>query len=293
MAKRENRTTLWEPFAGSASVGLKAIGVRYSICTYMGGKLQLAKHILGALGVERDAIEMLVLTDSGPWGDVWTHAGEDLECIIDTLTDFKAWEPKTLYMYLRNCPPQENVSIRAARFLILQALNFKGKPVGEKTDGSGYVMHGLDKTRAYGTTKTEKFGEVKPQWVKLPERLRAIETALRDGGVKLTGGRFDAMAYLEQCPKDMSRWVVYMDPPYEGTTQGYGGTFSRAEVAFLAERCRARGAKVAISYNSGFSEFPCAVYHCLTTAKKASRMNKAGRGNGIKARQEWLTVIGK
>lgn len=40
--------------------------------------------------------------------------------------------------------------------------------------------------------------------------------------------------------------VVYLDPPYQGTT-GYGHTLSRADVLALAERWRSAGAVVAVS----------------------------------------------
>lgn len=41
--------------------------------------------------------------------------------------------------------------------------------------------------------------------------------------------------------------LLYLDPPYQSTTTGYGADLPRAEVLEIAERWRAAGARVAIS----------------------------------------------
>ena len=48
-------------------------------------------------------------------------------------------------------------------------------------------------------------------------------------------------------PSDLSRWVIYVDPPYCNTTGYPHGDLSRAEVLRLALDWSARGARVAIS----------------------------------------------
>ena len=56
-----------------------------------------------------------------------------------------------------------------------------------------------------------------------------------------------ATRMVEQLPGDLSGFVVYMDPPYEGTTGYKFGGCPRSEVLRMALDLSARGATVAIS----------------------------------------------
>ena len=84
-------------------------------------------------------------------------------------------------------------------------------------------------------------------------------------------------------PSDLSRWVIYVDPPYSNTTGYPHGDLSRAEVLRLALDWSARGARVAISEAE---PLPLEGWHHV-------QIDHARRGQArtfSKQKHEWLTM---
>jgi hypothetical protein len=84
-------------------------------------------------------------------------------------------------------------------------------------------------------------------------------------------------------PGDLSGVVVYMDPPYAGTT-GYGHDLARPTVVHLARGYARLGATVAISEATPISMGPGWRFVRLTETRKGQKRTFS------KQKEEWLTV---
>lgn len=84
-------------------------------------------------------------------------------------------------------------------------------------------------------------------------------------------------------PGDLSGVVVYMDPPYQGTT-GYAANLTRSEVVAHARRFARLGATVAISEATPITLGPGWKVVRLTEERKGQKRTFS------KQKEEWLTV---
>lgn len=232
--------TFVELFAGAASVSLRLFGGRPPL-PYMGSKWRYAQAIIDAAGIEKP--DRVVLCEPGPWGWVWLAVAEGQQRrVADLISVFASRDPLQLYHQLLVAPAtltMGDASMVAARYLLLQRLTFRGKPVTLDSE-CRWRSHGFNRTSGYGLPATQRFGEVKPQLPRLAQRVAQMP-ALPELGVYV-GSAIDLPT-----PADASDHTVYIDPPYQGTTDYGPHTCSRDEVLEIAERWHRAGAHVIVS----------------------------------------------
>ena len=130
--------------------------------------------------------------------------------------------------------------LRCAEFLFLQRLAFSGKAVGIR-DGK-WKSAGFNRSSAYGTEKTNRFGEVKPM---IPSMISALEDYLMLERATILGGQADADTWTMSKIPDKRTFVLF-DPPYRDTTRYPDGDLPRERVVELALKWRAAGATVCV-----------------------------------------------
>lgn len=236
---------LAEPFCGSAAFSMHMMGAKRSIMPYQGSKWRHRKAlegIAGELGFSGKP-EILWLADTGPWSDTWgalLRSKEGRNDVLESLRRIRM-DPKARFDCLNGSEAPFLRTDFAAEFLFLQRLAFSGKHV-KIVDGC-WRSPGFNKTSAYGKPATDRFGEIKPM---LPSLIRAIEG--------LPECRDLTFLSAEHAIKELfhNEWgihrptLVYLDPPYAGTT-GYGSGCTRTQVIALANRCLRQGAAVMAS----------------------------------------------
>lgn len=228
-----------EPCCGSASIALALLGARRPLLPYQGSKWRFRERLLATVGMPGSP-DHVRLADAGPWGvaaptviDPVARAG-----VIARLEAFAARDARAVYDALHQGPVPADPIDATAQFLFLQRLAYSGKAVGDR-DGR-WVSPGFNTSSAYGLPGTERFGAVHPMIPSLIGVLRGYDLA----PAIVTGGRQPARAPTE--PVDRPT-VVYLDPPYAGSTAYPAGDLSRDEVVALAEAWRRAGARVLIS----------------------------------------------
>lgn len=209
-----------ESCCGSAALTLYQCGAHRAVLPYQGSKWRFRKQLseiisrIGFVGLPT----AVCLTDAGPWGVVapLIMNPSNRKAIADILESWKDQDLLAKYHEFHAEPFSADPIMYAAQFLFLQRLSFSGKAVGTK-DGS-WISPGFNKTSAYGTPATDKFGTVKPMIPSLITTLRAY--------------KFDIPVLHPQYGLPA---VVYIDPNYEGDKTGYpNGSMSRAEVVQMA-----------------------------------------------------------
>lgn len=108
--------------------------------------------------------------------------------------------------------------------------------------------------------------------------------AIRDNG----GAYFGCLSFFDIPAQDMRNAVVYCDPPYAATSQGYDkscGTFDSAAFWQHAERMAAHGAIVFVS------EYAKRAYTCVMQRDHGIRLN-AGIDGAQGIRTEYLYRLG-
>lgn len=218
--------TRWiEPCAGMLTVGLK-LRDRAALppIAWMGGKRAYAASILHGLGVHAGAgCADLVVADAGAAGTFWrTLTGPDGERLCATLEHWAATEPRTatsereLYERLR-----PTVSNDPAAWLVV----------------AGWSFRAGDPSSCWGASSAADKGARVPM-ARLA-RLARLAAVAASGCTVYSDAR--------EIPIEVvGRTVVYIDPPYAGTT-GYAASLSRADVIGLACRWSDAGAEVLIS----------------------------------------------
>lgn len=225
--------------AGSAALTLHLHGSKPPM-PYMGSKARYAHAIAELYGLTKP--DEVLLVDPGPWGEAWQCLLSPTvrPALIARVEALVKEDPRQLFDRLRK-ESVHNLSMveRTARFLVLQRLAFSGKGLSVRPDGT-WIDPGFQETAAYGRAGTERFGEVKPLLPKLSAKLGQLPL--------VESLRARACSALEiEPPYDASDWVVYIDPPYRGTT-GYGpDDLTRDDVVRIARRWDNAGAVVIVS----------------------------------------------
>ena len=250
--------------AGTGALTCRLLGVSRPT-PYMGNKRKYAAQILGLL---RPSGARLILADPGPWGDTWAAlAAGEVSPTLEALIPSDPREHADLWRRLASAPVPADRPERAAAHLVMQALSFRGKPIG--VSPGAWTNHGINLTAATGIPGTPRFGEVKPQLFGLLSRVLAIEGRC---------SRVDARQCEAGDIEPMGGESVYLDPPYVGT-EGYGHDLPREEVVRIALAWREAGSDVVISEQEPI-DIPGWAHHRLPAP--ASRL-------GRKRREEWLT----
>jgi hypothetical protein len=171
---------------------------------------------------------------------------DDRRQTVATLIEmFMSADPREVYDRTHKHPASPLPEVYAAQFLFLQRLAFGGKAVECRTEHGGEVWRspGFNRTFAYGVPKQSDFGAVAPQ---LPSLLRSLHEAQPTRAV-VTGDQRPAAYDPNPTACPLSRTVVYLDPPYVGTTPYPHGGADRASLINLARRYAIDGATVIIS----------------------------------------------
>lgn len=241
--------TLIETCCASSALTLHLLGAKRSILPYQGSKWKLRRALskqaeeLGFSGPPSSVF----LKDPGPWGKaiffVLNRFARDL--LLERLRELAQEDPFTVYTALHGAPVPKDGASFAAEFLFLQRLAFSGKAVGIKN--GCWSSPGFNKTNAYGTPATDRFGAVQPM---IPSLIRTLESY-----ADLTAASvFSGMGPAEP-PRRVKMFtgktLAYIDPPYDGSTGYPNGTMDRAEVIRLALAYHEAGATVLISEQHG------------------------------------------
>lgn len=244
---------LVEPCAGSAALTMHLIGLRrQQIVPYQGSKWKLRRQLADLLA-SRGLTELagVTLNDIGPWGMTWRALSRPstLRTTIQYLEKLAEQDPRSVYDRLQGSPSPAGVAHYAAHHLFLQRLAVDGKAVGTRFKrGVGATWHspGFNKTSAYGTPGTERFGPVRPM---IPSLIRVLERlATLSWPATCTVYNTDAMHLGFNWLEDTShRVVVYIDPDYVGSTGYPNGGLPRHHVLHLARRWYGGAATVMIS----------------------------------------------
>lgn len=234
--------TLIEPCAGSAAFTFHLLGARRAVLPYQGSKWRF-RHALARKAAELGFVgapETVLLTDPGPWGlalGVLVDPHERAE-LIGVLREMAGEDPQAVYARLHGASCPEDPVQFSAEFLFLQRLAFSGKAVGCK--GGKWASPGFNKTSAYGTPATERFGAVKPM---VPSLIRTLTSwKLVPANVVTSKGLAGKAPAAVKAPT-----LVYLDPPYSRLTPYPDGDMAYTQVIRLAKTWRAAGAAVMVS----------------------------------------------
>jgi len=272
--------TLVEPCSGSAALTFHLLGARKSILPYQGSKwrfrrgLQEKAEALGFIGRP----EKVVLTDPGPWGTA-LKAVLDPTCrkgVIQRLRFFAVQDPRAVFDQLHRAPAHSDLVDFTAEILFLQRLAFSGKAVGTKR--GRWFSPGFNAVSAYGVEATEHFGKVNPM---VPSLIRALVSYDRD----LALVEADVRRERASAPTAVDgRVLVYLDPPYSGSTPYPDGNMSREEVVTLASAWAEAGAAVMVSEQTAL---PSLAWR-REQLSRGRRDTSPFRGK----QQEWVTFTG-
>lgn len=273
-------TTFVELCAGSAAVSLRWLSSRaVPPIGYQGGKRGYANAILAALGMQPGGGRKdgrVVLVEPGPWGEAWSH-WRTAEGRRDTCDRLRAWageDPRTLWERLRSEAVPGDRAERVAVWAVLQFWSFARKPVVVVADR--WEEHGLAAANLTDSEWRDFRGDVgiRPASL-LPDLSDRVDRLPDLSRVHVIH------ADATECPP-IPGAVVYIDPPYQGTTCAYSHAMPRADVLRLAAEWRAHGCTVAVSEAEALP-IPGAYHHRLPKAHGVVR-------SWSKQRDEWLTL---
>ena len=266
--------------------------------TYQGGKSRLAKAISELIQVPDDAIfcdlccgsgaislammessippERIVMVDKGPWGDFWRAVGDGsfdcgrLESVISQLPTDLPDTKRRLEEMAAEPPNKDAIYV----FLVLQAGSFGGKAIGIHEDHWVSCNGSKPSFRAYWTPKPgcNRKSPVNPM-MPMPATLlaRAREIVRRCKG--LAGTASDITDFNP--PKSA---VVYIDPPYKGTTDYAEGGLDVVSVA------RSLGCPCYVSEVRPLSD-------CSLLLSAGRRKGGISGKRSTKANEEWLSAF--
>ena len=243
--------TLIELCCGGAALTLHLCGARRSLVPYQGGKWRFRETLAtlmrdaGYDGVPR----RVELYDPGPWGIAAgavirssTRAG-----LIDRLDLLSRLDARTVFDVLQGHRVPEDPVEFAAQFLFLQRLSYSGKAVGVRDHI--WRSPGFNSSSAYGVAGTERFGDVNPMIPSLVKTLRSYSGLVEPE--RLECRQSGAVAPLARCAEPT---IVYLDPPYSGSTAYPDAELDRAGVVALARAWHEAGALVMISEGEAIEE---------------------------------------
>lgn len=272
-------------------------------CTYQGGKHRVAVKIIDAINSREHLLQnktdfydlccgsgaitlelinrgfpthKIHMCDAGPWGTFWKSVQENTFDIkrfaelLDTLPNDKA----KVQDYVKNLAQQDANVDTVYVFLILQAASFGGKQVWRQ---DSYWIHSSFRNYWQPTetsVRKSPVNPIQPQPKELLRRVTNIVTSCR--GITCTNDDISTV----QIPKNQTS-IIYIDPPYPGTTS-YGYDFDVMEqVARLLENSNT----IYVSLNRPLG--PDSIKLKLTGPKGGISGNKRQK------HEEWLTRFKK
>lgn len=271
--------TLVEPCCGSGALTLHLLGARRALVPYQGTKWPLRRELSAAaarLGFFGQP-SRVVLGDVGPWAEAIAAVLTQRAAVLEALRPIVAegeHDPHGLYHRLSRAPMPSTSAERAATALWLQRMNYASKAIGI-VDGR-WIVHGLNTTSAFGRPGTDRFGEVLPQGAAL---LATVEAAPELSYVSSWTGELEIRV---EGPT-----LVYLDPPYVGTTAYPSGHLDRAGALALARRWAMAGAAVVVSEAEALDLGDGWEAMRLRGGARSGRRQQFRRGSSA---EEWITV---
>ena len=265
---------LIEGCCGSAALTFHLCGANKAVITYQGSKWKF-RHLLAEILSDRGFVGLpneIELYDPGPWSKVVPLIFSNKDEIVDELKFYNKFDPNIMYHKFQNQPCSKIPTNYAAEFLFLQRLAFSGKAVGAS---SGiWKSPGFNTTSAYGLEGTDKFGAIKPM---LPGMIKTLSK------LSLVPMVFNSGRYLKKPIDNVKNTVVYLDPPYQGSTKYPDGDLSRQEVIDLALAWYHVGATVLISEAEPISNLIGWKQICISSAKESKNSFRSKK-------EEWVTI---
>jgi hypothetical protein len=222
--------------AGSAAVSLRWLSMAHKApFGYAGGKRGYADQILAVMGCSPGGAvggDSVVLVEPGPWGEAWDHlrSVRSRNQIIDRIRVWEDNDPRALWMELASAAVPSHPLDRVTTWLVLMYWSYACKPVFPL--GSKWRHHGFDSVSPYRTDIARaKRAEGKRYEIAPNKRLGALANTLE--ALDLRGVASVQRSIAEVEFRDGGE-VVYIDPPYRGTTCAYGHDLPRNELLELA-----------------------------------------------------------
>jgi hypothetical protein len=264
---------------GSAAMTLHLLGATRALLPYQGSKWRFRKAIVEVFEAHGFAgpPASVGLYDPGPWGVVVPVVLDPARraSVIAGLEALAAEDPRAVYERLHGGPVADDPVAFAVAYLFLQRLAFSGKAVGIR-EGC-WSSPGFNTSSAYGLPGTERFGAVQPMVPSLVRVLRTYGDKLRQ--VPVEGGRRPAP--MPEGPVSRPT-LVYLDPPYAGSTRYPNGDLDRDGVVALASAWSEAGARVVISEGVPIAPLGWPTV-CLTRGRDDTSPFRGKQA-------EWLTV---
>jgi len=239
--------TMIEPFAGTAALSMHLLGAKKQVVPYQGSKWKY-RHTLKDLvrNYYRYRPQRVVLADTGPWLDVHQSFRDgQLPEVISILHRLAQGDPRDWFEVLNKGEVRGLPPVRAAEFLFLQRLAFRGKAVG--IVNGEWRSPGFNTDSAYGKAASDSFGKINPMVPRLVELLRNYRASPPPDTLLFAEAQSVLEWVLQSSLKH--RACVYMDPPYAGTTGYPTGGVTMSEVVEMALEFKDSGAMVMVSHN--------------------------------------------
>lgn len=258
--------------------------------SYQGGKQRLASQIVdhwwptdarfydlccgsGALTIEMVnrglSVDDIVMVDAGPWGLFWSEIGAgtfDFDVLCSYIKAIPS-DPSLIREFLKElseCPASTDTS---EVFILLQAGSFGGKAIWIKDDAWCNTSF-----RSYWepTTTSSRRSHVNPM-MPMPETIKRRIWTVMQRCHQVLGMHADVMETDIEYGS-----LVYLDPPYKGTT-AYGHKF---DVEVLFDKLR-QTSTCFVSEGRQIGEHGI----CLNTGRAKGGIS----GNRNHANEEWLS----
>jgi len=289
----KNPLIFCEPFCGSAAVTYRLLGGPHSKppTSYLGAKTGYAGAILEALGLRAgQGADGLVLCDPGPWAAVHATLGG----AEGSAGDAARWLLCGEWAHRRGEPGSGYAASRVtdARYPITSNLT-PGKLAAKI--GSGAVAdqiaawEGQEPRALWERLRREGWPSLllppghQGRWLGPQPIEEVLDKRIRSVPAFPPLACYQGSAADLALPADLTGWIIYADPPYQGTTGYPHGDCDRATVLSLARSWAARGAVVAISEAE---PLPLEGWHHLEiTGRRVGSKRSFSRQQA-----EWLTL---
>lgn len=261
---------LVEPCAGTAALSMHMLGKKESLVPYQGNKWKYRKKLEKILNDHgfSGRPRSLFLNDPGPWGVTWSGLMLHTGAVLDVLEEYEKEDPKDVFLRLHGKKPSFQGAWKfAAEFLFLQRLSFSGKCVTTRWSKADkefqWCSPGFNKTSAYGKAATDRFGAINPMLPCLIRRVSALRgttnelQSFRFGSCLLDSLSADRLRHFVFDPVEQDHrrvpTAVYVDPPYQGTTE-YGCGLRPGELLRFVRMASDDGCFVMVSENKPIPE---------------------------------------
>lgn len=227
-----------EPFAGTAAVSFHLVG-SHRLTPYMGNKGNYAKTLVSLMDLKD--VTSIIWNDAGPSGKALSMLGSSENLLkVATILE-KLYSPdelnegfgpsgrdRKLYDIFKELDTTKLAPAAfAAHWLFMQTRSFNGKPISIKPNGRWRTAGFDPEYRKAKKPGAKDRGWATPRW-KLAEKVRQAAACNwpKTQSFNLDIRDFARSVHLQDA-------VIYVDPPYDGTT-GYWNDCTRREIVWSA-----------------------------------------------------------